>query len=71
MPSGASGEQVIAMQAPACVMSGDDAAHSHSAAVTLRELLPKVQLSPLMPPQQNGAAVGAWIRESVAWMQNQ
>jgi pimeloyl-ACP methyl ester carboxylesterase len=71
MPSGATGEQLIAMQAPACVMSGDDASHAHSAAVTLRELLPKVQLSPLMPPQQTGAAVGAWIRESVAWMQKQ
>jgi pimeloyl-ACP methyl ester carboxylesterase len=71
MPSGATGEQLIAMQAPACVMSGDDASHSHSAAVTLRELLPKVQLSPLMPPQQTGAAVGAWIRDSVAWMQKQ
>jgi pimeloyl-ACP methyl ester carboxylesterase len=71
MPSGASGEQLIAMQAPACVMSGDDASHAHSAAVALRELLPKVQLSPLMPPQQTGAAVGAWIRDSVKWMQTQ
>jgi hypothetical protein len=35
------------------------------------ELLPKVQLSPLMPPQQTGATVGAWIRDSVAWMQKQ
>ena len=69
MPSGASGEQVIAMQAPACIMSGNDAAHSHSAAVALSELLPKNQLSPLMPPAQSGAAVGAWIRESVQWMQ--
>jgi len=69
MPSGASGEQVINMQAPACIMSGNDAAHAHSAAVALRELLPKVQLSPLMPPEQTGIAVGAWIRESVDWMQ--
>ena len=71
MPSGASGDQVINMQVPACIMSGNDAAHAHSAAVALRELLPKVQLSPIMPPQQTGAAVGAWIRESVAWMQTQ
>jgi len=28
-----------------------------------------VQMSTLMPPEQTGAAVGAWIRESVAWMQ--
>ena len=71
MPSGASGDQVMAMQAPACIMSGNDAAHAHSAAVALRELLPKVRLSPVMPPEQTGVAVGAWIRESVAWMAQQ
>jgi pimeloyl-ACP methyl ester carboxylesterase len=71
MPSGASGEEVIAMKPPACIMSGNDAAHAHSAAIALRELLPKVQMSPLLPPQQTGAATGAWIRESVAWMQTQ
>ena len=69
MPSGASGDQVMQMQAPACIMSGNDSAHAHSAAVALHELLPKSQLSPIMPPQQTGAAVGAWIRESIAWMQ--
>ena len=69
MPSGASGDQVMQMQAPACIMSGNDAAHAHSAAVALNELLPKSQLSPIMPPQQTGLAVGAWIRESIAWMQ--
>lgn len=69
MPSGASGAEVIAMQAPTCIMSGNDAAHSHSSACALRELLPKAQMSPLMPPEQTGAAAGAWIRESVAWMQ--
>ncbi len=71
MPSGASGAEVIAMQAPACIMSGNDAAHSHSSACALRELLPKAQMSPLMPPEQTGAATGAWIRESVAWMLQQ
>ena len=69
MPSGASGAEVMALQRPACIMSGNDAAHAHSAAVALHELLPKSQLSPVMPPQQSGAAVGAWIRDSVAWMQ--
>ena len=39
--------------------------------VALRELLPKVRLSPVMPPEQTGVAVGAWIRESVAWMAQQ
>jgi hypothetical protein len=52
-------------------MSGNDAAHAHSAAIALRELLQKVQMSPLLPPQQTGAAVNAWIRESVDWMQAQ
>jgi hypothetical protein len=33
-------------------MSGDDASHATSAAHTLRELMPIVTLSPLMPPQQ-------------------
>jgi hypothetical protein len=61
----------MAMRAPACIMSGNDAAHTHSAAVALRELLPKVRLSPVMPPEQTGVAVGAWIRESVAWMAQQ
>ena len=49
-------------------MSGDDASHAASAAVALRELMPKATQSPLMPPQQNAAVVGQWIRESVRAM---
>lgn len=71
LPSGAGGADLLAMKIPAAVMSGDDPSHAHSAAVTLRELMPCVRLSPLMPPQQSGAAVGAWIRESVAWMERE
>lgn len=66
MPSGASGDALIAMQVPAFIMPGDDPAHSYSSAQALRELLPQAQLSPLMPPQQNAETVGRWIRDSAA-----
>jgi pimeloyl-ACP methyl ester carboxylesterase len=66
MPSGASGEELLAMQLPAFIMSGDDAAHSASAALALRELLPDARFSPLMPPQQNAATVAAWLRHAKA-----
>ncbi|HSN41988.1 MAG TPA: hypothetical protein VLT92_17565 [Burkholderiales bacterium] len=66
MPSGASGEQLMRMNVPAFIMSGDDASHATSAAHTLRELMPQAKLSALMPPQQNVQTVGQWIRESAA-----
>jgi len=66
MPSGATGEELLAMKLPAFIMSGDDASHSASAALALRELLPDARLSPLMPPAQNAATVAAWIREARA-----
>jgi len=69
MPSGASGEQLMAMKIPTAVMSGDDASHATSAAHTLRELMPMVTLSSLMPPQQSPQAVGQWIRESARAIQ--
>src|SRR5258706_6283673 len=66
MPSGATGEQLMAIKLPSFIMSGDDASHSTSSAHALRELIPGSVLSPLMPPQQNPATVAAWIRDSVA-----
>ena len=66
MPSGATGEQLMAIKLPSFIMSGDDASHSTSSAHALRELIPGSVLSPLMPPQQNAATVAAWIRDSVA-----
>ena len=66
MPSGASGEELIAMKIPAFIMPGDDPAHSYSGAQALRELMPQVKLSPLMPPQQNAQNVGQWIRDATA-----
>ncbi|MEN9783060.1 MAG: hypothetical protein RJA24_403 [Pseudomonadota bacterium] len=64
MPSGATGEELMAMKLPAFIMSGDDASHSNSSAQALRELMPDAQLSPLMPPSQNAATVAAWLRDS-------
>jgi len=71
LPTGATGEALMAMDVPAFIMSGDDPSHAHSAAVTLRELMPRAKLSALMPPAQSGAAVGQWIRESVNQTQSQ
>jgi hypothetical protein len=66
MPSGATGEELLAMKLPAFIMPGDDASHSCSSAHALRELLPDARMSPLMPPGQNAATVAAWIREARA-----
>lgn len=66
MPSGATGEELLAMQLPAFIMSGDDASHSASSAQALRELLPDARLSPLLPPVQNAASVAAWLRGAKA-----
>lgn len=66
MPSGATGEQLLAMNLPSFIMAGDDASHSTSAAHALRELMPNARLSPLMPPAQNAATVAAWLREAKA-----
>lgn len=66
MPSGATGEELLAMNLPAFIMPGDDASHSCSSAHALRELMPNAQLSPLMPPAQNAASVAAWLRDAKA-----
>ncbi len=64
LPSGATAEQLLAMDMPAFIMAGDDASHSTSAAHTLRELIPRAALSPLMPLAQNAATVEQWIMDS-------
>jgi pimeloyl-ACP methyl ester carboxylesterase len=66
MPSGATGEQLLAIRHPTYIMAGDDASHSTSSAHQLRELIPGSVLSALMPPQQNADSVQQWIVESVA-----
>jgi len=66
MPSGATGEQLLAIKHPTFIMAGDDASHSTSSAHILRELIPGSVFSPLMPPQQNADTVKRWILDSLA-----
>ena len=64
MPSGVSGDQLMAINIPTFIMSGTDAAHPLSTSHTLAELIPKAKLSSILPLQQNAQSVGQWIRES-------
>jgi hypothetical protein len=66
MPSGATGEQLMAMNVPVFIMPGDDVLHSASCAYALRELMPQAKLAALMPPQQNAATIEHWVYESTA-----
>lgn len=66
MPSGATGEELQAMNLPAFIMPGDDASHSTSSAHALRELMPNARMSALMPPAQNASSVAAWLRDCKA-----
>jgi hypothetical protein len=66
LPSGATGEQLTAINVPAFIMPGDDALHTTSCAQVLRELMPQAKLSTLKLPQQNASTIGQWIRESAA-----
>jgi len=52
MPPGAEPEEILAMKAPALIIPGDDPAHAASGAFYLRELLPKPEFWPTMPPDQ-------------------
>jgi pimeloyl-ACP methyl ester carboxylesterase len=49
---GAEPEEIMTMKAPALVVPGDDPSHATSAAHYLRELLPKSEYWPVMPPDQ-------------------
>jgi pimeloyl-ACP methyl ester carboxylesterase len=57
LPSGASGEELLAMRVAALVMSGRDTRHTVSAAWALKELMPQAELWELLPPQQTGENV--------------
>lgn len=61
MPSGATGEQLMQITAPALILSGADASHATSAAWAMKELMPNAQLWDVLPPHQNGANVLARI----------
>jgi pimeloyl-ACP methyl ester carboxylesterase len=54
MPSGASGAELMKIEIPAVVLPGDDSSHAYSAALTLKELMPRAELWNVMPPEQNG-----------------
>ena len=51
-PPGAEPEELLAMQMPALILPGDDPAHATSGAHYLREMLPKSEYWPVMPPEQ-------------------
>jgi pimeloyl-ACP methyl ester carboxylesterase len=53
MPSGASGAELMEMNIPAFIQSGNDAAHAHSASWALKELMPRAELWDVLPPHQN------------------
>ena len=55
MPSGANGAQLMAMNVPAFIQSGNDSSHAHSASWALKELMPDAELWDVLPPHQNGA----------------
>lgn len=54
MPSGAGGAELLNMQVPAFIQSGNDASHAHSASWALKELMPQAELWDVLPPHQNG-----------------
>lgn len=64
MPSGLPGERLLEIKSPTFIMPGDDASHSLSSAHVLRELIPGAVFSNLTLPQQDGAAIREWVRES-------
>lgn len=54
---GAEPEEVTGVKAPALIIPGDDPSHATSGAHYLRELLPKADFWPIMPPEQSTAKV--------------
>jgi len=60
---GAEPEEIMGMTMPALIMAGDDPAHTLSASHYLKELLPKPQLWPIVPPNQTSDNVRDRILE--------
>jgi pimeloyl-ACP methyl ester carboxylesterase len=54
MPSGATGAELMAMNIPAFIQSGNDSSHAHSASWALKELMPDAELWDVLPPHHNG-----------------
>ena len=63
MPSGATGEEVMAIDIPALILPGADASHATSAAWALHELMPHSEFWNVLPPDQSGVNVLARILE--------
>ena len=63
MPPGAEPEELMAMKVPALIIPGDDPAHATSGAHYLRELLPRPEFWPVMPPEQTPERVRDRILE--------
>ena len=57
MPSGASADELMAIQTPALILPGADASHATSAAWALKELMPASEIWNVLPPHQNGSNV--------------
>ena len=57
MPSGATGDELMAMDVPALILPGADASHATSAAWALRELMPKAGFWNVLPPDQTATNV--------------
>jgi hypothetical protein len=60
---GAEPEEILAIKVPAVILPGDDPAHATSASYYLRELLPKSEFWPVMPPDQTPDRVRERILE--------
>jgi hypothetical protein len=54
---GAEPEEVMGVDVPALIISGDDSSHATSGAHYLRELLPKADFWNVMPPEQTTSKV--------------
>jgi pimeloyl-ACP methyl ester carboxylesterase len=63
MPPGAEPEEIMAMKVPALIITGDDPAHATSGAHYLRELLPRPEFWPVMPPEQTPERVRERLAE--------
>jgi pimeloyl-ACP methyl ester carboxylesterase len=55
MPAGATAEELMRIEVPALVMSGNDWAHAVSAAWAMKELMPRAEIWDCLPPNQTGA----------------
>jgi len=66
MPSGASGAELMQIEIPAFIQTGNDPAHTVSAAWTLKELMPNADLWDALPPQQNAQNTLEQIRNFVS-----